>query len=164
MVFFQVNHIEDINTHLKDYLTTIPKNNVQNHETVLRGITELSTETLLINQTLKDNIHLNINKRLNKLNIRSLNLTKQLKRGEFHELDYDNKILANNKYGSKPTYKKNMGYFQGIVTIGDKVNYVENRYGNANVKSKLAETLKNAYELLLKEQIKVNCSRMGAGS
>jgi hypothetical protein len=34
----------------------------------------------------------------------------------------------------KKTYKKSTGYFPGIATLGDKVVYLENRDGNANVK------------------------------
>lgn len=42
--------------------------------------------------------------------------------------------------------------------------YIENRDGNANVKTGQAETLKRAYQLLANNGIKVNRSRMDAGS
>lgn len=48
--------------------------------------------------------------------------------------------------------------------IDDKIVYLENRDGNANVKFEQASTLKRSYELLLGENIKVNRSRMDAGS
>ena len=91
-------------------------------------------------------------------------MTDQLKTSESYDFDYDNQILANKKYDAKKTYKKNEGYFPGIATIGDKIVYIENRDGNANVKFKQADTLQRAFELLNSENIKVNRSRMDAGS
>ena len=64
----------------------------------------------------------------------------------------------------RKTYKKNKGYVPGIATIGNKIIYIENRDGNANVKFEQASTLKRSYELLLSEGLKVNRSRMDAGS
>ena len=81
-----------------------------------------------------------------------------------YDFDYDNQVLANNKYDAKRTYKKNKGYVPGIATIGDKIVYVENRDGNANVKFEQAGTLSRAYKLLKSEGITVNRSRMDAGS
>jgi len=156
--------IEDINTPLKDHLKTIPNNNVPSPDTVLRGINELSTENTSFESDALKAYNFNINYKLNTLNIKSLLLTKQLERGKSYDFDYDNQVLANNKYDAKRTYKKNTGYFPGIATIGDKVVYLENRDGNANVKFKQAETLRNAYELLLSEQISIKRSRMDAGS
>jgi len=81
-----------------------------------------------------------------------------------YDFDYDNQVLANSKYDAKRTYKKNKGYLPGIATIGDKIVYVENRDGNANVKFEQAGTLSRAYKLLKSEGITVNRSRMDAGS
>ncbi len=156
--------IEDISGNLGTHLKSIPKNNVPSPDTVLRAINELSTENTVITSSTHNTYDFNINIKLNRLNIRALKKTRQLKTGEFYDFDYDNQILANNKYDAKRTYKKNKGYFPGIATIGDKIVYVENRNGNANVKLGQAETLKRAYELLLSEGIKINRSRMDAGS
>ena len=52
----------------------------------------------------------------------------------------------------------------GVVTIYDKIVYLENQDGNANVKFEQASTLRRSYELLLSENISVNRSRMDAGS
>jgi len=65
---------------------------------------------------------------------------------------------------AKKTYKKHKGYVPGVATIGDKIVYLENRDGNANVKFEQASTLRRSYELLLGENISVNRSRMDAGS
>lgn len=156
--------IEDISGNLGEHLKSIPNNRVPSPDTVLRGIKELSCDN--INYTAESGISydFNINLRLNKLNIKSLILTKQLESGLSYDFDYDNQILANNKYDAKRTYKKNKGYFPGIATINDKIVYVENRDGNANVKFKQADTLRRSYELLSSENITINRSRMDAGS
>ena len=156
--------IEDISTHLGDHLKVIPGNKVPSPDTVLRGIKELSTENSTFISKTDISYDFNINMRLNRLNIKSLLLTKQLEAYKYYDFDYDNQVLANNKYDAKRTYKKNKGYVPGVATIDDKIVYVENRDGNANVKFEQAETLKRAYELLLSENIKVNRSRMDAGS
>ena len=45
---------------------------------------------------------------------------------ELYDFDYNNQVIANNKYDAKRTYKKNQGYVPGIATIGDEIVYVEN--------------------------------------
>lgn len=156
--------IEDISGNLGEHLKSIPNNSVPSPDTVSRGIQELSSEDNIYTSESGISYKFNINQKLNRLNIKSLKLTKQLIAGDCYDFDYDNQILANNKYDAKKTYKKNKGYFPGIATISNKIVYVENRDGNANVKFKQADTLKRAYELLLSEDIKVNRSRMDAGS
>ena len=156
--------VEDIGTHLGEYLKTIPGNNVPSPDTVLRGIKELSTENTVYTSERGIYYNFNINKKVNKLNIKSLILTGQLTPEKYYDYDYDNQITENNKYDAKRTYKKNKGYFPGVATIENKIVYVENRDGNANVKFKQAETLQRSYELLLEEGIHINRSRMDAGS
>ena len=159
------DHIEDINNeHLKKHLEIIPDNNVPSPDTLLRGLTELSVNNTNYVSDSGISYNFNINTRLNRLDLKLLILTRQLQSGEYYDLDYDNQILANEKYDAKRTYKKNKGYFPGIATIGNKIVYIENRDGNANVKFKQSETLKNAFELLSEQGIKVNRSRMDAGS
>ena len=156
--------IEDVSTHLKDHLTSIPTNQVPSPDTILRGIKELSTDNTPLISTSGNHYDFNINTKLNSLNIKSLILTNELESGKSYDFDYDNQVLPNKKYDAKRTYKKNKGYVPGVATIDDKIVYLENRDGNANVKFEQASTLKRAYELLLTEQIKVNRSRMDAGS
>lgn len=156
--------IEDIGTHLGDHLKTIPGNYVPSPDTVLRGIKELSTENTIYTSDSGISYNFNINEKLNRLNIKSLILTGQLDPEKYYDYDYDNQITKNNKYDAKRTYKKNKGYFPGVATIEDKIVYIENRDGNANVKFKQAETLKRSYELLLEQEIRINRSRMDAGS
>ena len=125
---------------------------------------ELATENTTVTSASNKEYQFNINEKMNDLNIKSLLLTKQLKKNRLYDFDYDNQIIAHNKYDAKHTYKKTTGYFPGIATIADKIVYIENRDGNTNVKTGQAETLERAYQLLGNNGIKVNRSRMDAGS
>ncbi len=156
--------IEDINTHFGEHLKSIPENNVPSADTVLRAFKELTTENTVYTSDSGLSYNFNINNKLNRLNIKSLKLTKQLKAGGCYDFDYDNQINANNKWDAKKTYKKTKGYFPGIATIGNNIVGVENRDGNANVKFKQEDTLERFYSQLESESISVNRSRMDAGS
>ncbi len=73
-------------------------------------------------------------------------------------------MIATRKYYTKNTYKHTKGYFPGVASIGNNIVYIENRAGNANVKFEQAATLTRAYSLLKENGIKINRSRMDAGS
>jgi len=156
--------IEDINTHFGEHLKSIPGNNAPSADTVLRALKELATDNTAYTSDNGISYNFNINKKLNRLNIKSLKLTGQLKAGESYDFDYDNQINANNKWDAKNTYKKNKGYLPGIATIGNKIAAIENRDGNANVKFRQEDTLERFYTLLESEGITANRSRMDAGS
>jgi len=155
---------EDIQTHLGKHLKSIPGNHVPSADTILRGIKELSTQNTSFTSNQGKTYDFNINTKLNLLNIKSLLLTKQLKKDTCYDFDYDNQIIATEKYDTKHTYKHTKGYFPGVATIGNKIVYIENRDGNANVKFEQASTLSRAYNLLKESDIKINRSRMDAGS
>jgi hypothetical protein len=155
---------EDIEQHLRATLENIPNNTVSSADTLLRGVKELSTPNIEVVSSSGNKYQFNVNKKMNELNIKSLILTRQLKKGEKYDFDYDNQILAHDKYDAKRTYKHNTGYCPGIASIGDKIVYVENRDGNANVKLDQAQTLERAYTSLKDNDIYINRSRMDAGS
>jgi len=155
---------EDIQTHVGDDLKLIPGNLVSSADTVLRVIKELATDNKEYISQSGIAYNFNINNTLNSLNIKSLLLTNQLQAGCIYDFDYDNQIIPTEKYDTKRTYKKVNGYLPGIATIADKIVYIENRDGNANVKFEQAGTLTRAYNLLNDNDIKVNRSRMDAGS
>lgn len=155
---------EDIQTHLGKHLKSIPGNKVPSADTVLRGIKELATQNSTFISKQKKSYDFNINTKLNSLNIKSLFLTGQLQEDTYYDFDYDNQIIATEKYDTKLTYKHTKGYCPGVATIGNKIVYIENRDGNANVKFEQASTLSRAYNLLNGSGIKINRSRMDAGS
>jgi len=158
------NCAEDLQTHLGKHLKLIPDNRVPSADTVLRGIKQLSTPNSKFSSKQEKTYDFNINTKLNRLNIKSLILTKQLTKGEYYDFDYDNQIISTEKYDTKRTYKQTKGYFPGVATIGNKIVYIENRDGNANVKFEQAATLSRAYNHLQEEDVKINRSRMDAGS
>lgn len=157
-------YIEDINNYLKEHLENIPGNNVPSPDTVLRGINELKTENTIFKSKSGKEYQFNINLKLAKLLVRALKQTKQLTAGEYYDLDYDNQFIPNDKFDAKHSYKKAKGYFPGVATIDNKIVYLENRDGNANVKFEQASTLERMFELFLEEGIKINRARMDAGS
>ena len=155
---------EDIQVHLGPSLKQIPDNSVPGADTLLRGIKELAVDNTQVVSTSDKTYQFNINDKMNGLLLKSLLLTKQLVSGQSYDFDYDNQILAHEKYDAKKTYKKNTGYFPGIASLGRNVIYVENRDGNANVKTGQAETLKRIYGSIKQNGMSVNRSRMDAGS
>ena len=156
---------EDVQLYLHDTLQQIPHNAVPKPDTLLRCIKELAEANTEVTAPGSENVYqFNINEKTNSLNIKSLLLAKQLKKGGCYDFDYDNQIISHEKYDAKRTYRKNTGYFPGVATIGNKTVYIENRDGNANVRTGQAETLERAYRLLEDQEITVNRSRMDAGS
>jgi len=156
---------EDIQQHVRPTLEQIPGNEVASADTLLRCFNELATENTVVTVSSSEKQYqFNINERLNKLNIKSLLLTGQLEKDRFYDFDYDNQIIEHEKFDAKKTYKKNTGYFPGVATIGNKIVYIENRDGNANVKTAQAQTLERAYTLLNENGVYINRSRMDAGS
>jgi len=155
---------EDIQKHFRGTLEQIPGNKVASADTLLRCFGELAVDNTNVASTSGKEYRFNINEKLNDLNIKLLILTKQVKKGELYDFDYDNQIIEHEKYDAKKTYKMNTGYFPGVATIGNTIVYVENRDGNANVKTAQAETLERSYTLLNNNGLYVNRSRMDAGS
>jgi hypothetical protein len=155
---------EDIEEHLYAALSSIPGNRVSKADTLLRCLKELSVSNSPYTSESGITYQFNINKKLNSLMVKSLLLTGQLEKDKSYDFDYDNQIIAHEKYDATRTYKKNTGYFPGVATIGDKMFYIENRSGNANVKTRQAQTLQNAYRLAEDNGLKIHRSRMDAGS
>jgi hypothetical protein len=155
---------EDIQEHLRTPLEHIPGNEVPSADTLLRGIKELALENTEVVSESGKSYQFNVHEKLNNMNIKLLKRTRQLEEGKEYDFDYDNQIIQHEKYDAKRTYKKTTGYFPGVATIGDKIVYIENRDGNANVKTSQSETLRRAYNLLEANEVKVNRSRMDAGS
>ena len=155
---------EDIQTHFGEHLKSIPGNSVPSADTILRGVKELAVPNTAYTSKQGKSYNFNVNTNLNRLNLKSLLLTNQLHSDIYYDFDYDNQIIATEKYDTKRTYKKCNGYCPGVAAIGNKIVYIENRDGNANVKFEQESTLSRAYDLLNENGIKINRSRMDAGS
>jgi hypothetical protein len=107
-------------------------------DTVLRGVKELSTDTLFMENPDTGVKHeFNLNPSLNDLLIKGLKQTGQLKANKWYDLDYDNQVQPTEKYDAAKTYKKNYGYQPGIASIENPETgqvmpvYIEGRTGNS---------------------------------
>jgi hypothetical protein len=156
---------EDIQQHFRATPEQIPGNEVASADTLLRCFGELATENTVARvPSSGKEYQFNINENLNDLIIKSLLLAQQLEKDKFYDFDYDNQIIEHEKYDAKKTYKMNTGYFPGVATLGANIVYIENRDGNANVKTAQDETLERSYKTLNNNKIYVNRSRMDAGT
>lgn len=77
---------EDIQVHLRSTLEDIPFNRVPSADTLHRALKELATDNTTIISSSDKKYQFNINKSMNDLNIKSLILTKQLKKNVFYDL------------------------------------------------------------------------------
>jgi len=155
---------EDVNDHLRDVLKQVRGLSVCSADTILRGIKELASPTT---HQLSDSgvaHEFNINIKLNDLLIKSLRKTNQLNKTSDYTLDYDNQVIATQKYDSKKTYKKCDGYQSGVATIGKHIVYIEGRNGNSPAKYKQDETLGRTFSLLEDNNIKIKRLRADSAS
>jgi len=158
------DHIEDIGKHLGEYLEYKPGVRIPSPDTVLRGIKELSTENITYTSDQGKEYEYNTSDHLNKLLLKLLLKTGQLKKNSLHDLDYDNQFIPAEKYDTLYSYKKKRGYFPGIATISEHIVTVENRAANANVRFHQEDTLERCYSRLEAEGITIHRSRMDCGS
>ena len=82
--------MEDVQTHLRLALESIPDNRVPSADTLLRGIKELATENTEIVTSSGKSYDFNINEKINVLNLKTLLLTGQIKEEESYDFDNDN--------------------------------------------------------------------------
>lgn len=157
-------YAEDVQGHLRQTLKSMPKTATPSSDTLLKGLKELAVDDTVVESDSLRRYNFNINVPLNNLNLDMLLKTGQLKRGASYDFDYDNRVTEHGKWDAKRTYKGNTGYFPGVASIGDKVVWIENRDGNANVKLEQAATLERAYTALEGRGISVGRSRMDCGS
>jgi len=155
---------EDLNENLRKYLTCVPTMKVADADTVLRVLKSLKTAKEKIVSDKGNTYEINKNDKLNQLNISVLQCLNLLKSEESYDLDYDNEVIRTEKYDCKKTYKMVNGYFPGMATIKGMPVYFENRDGNMHVKTNQDEVLERCFVMLQKNGIKINRSRMDAGS
>lgn len=155
---------EDINEHLRENLKQVKGMSVCSADTILRGIKELATPNTEYISESGIAHQFNINLNLNRLLVKSLFKTGQLDKAISYTLDYDNQVIATEKYDSTKTYKKCYGYQSGIASIGEHILYIEGRNGNSPAKYKQAETLQRSFSLLNQEKVKINRFRADSAS
>ncbi len=126
---------EDVQEHLRSTSESIPGNRAAAPDPLLRELKELATENTIVTSSSGKDYLFNINEKMNDLNIKSLLLTWQLEKNRKYDSDYDNQIVEHEKWDAGRTCKHTTGYFAGIGSTGNRIVYVENRDGNANVKT-----------------------------
>lgn len=155
---------EDLNEHLNPFLNQSPYGKTANSDTVLRVLKTLKTERETVISTTGNAYEINKNDRLNQLNLSILLSLNLLNRGQYYDFDYDNEVLKTEKYDAQNTYKHCKGYFPGMATINGMPVYFENRDGNMSVKTNQDEVLERCFNMLESKAIRINRSRMDAGS
>lgn len=155
---------EDINLHLRDHLSTVRDFSVCSADTILRGIKELSTPLIEHTHSSGTTHFSSVNMKLNRLLLKALIKTGQLDRHNDNTLDYDNQVIATEKYDSKNTYKKFKGYQPGIATIGNAIVSVEGRNGNSQAKFQQKETLQRTFSLLNDQKVRIKRFRADSAS
>jgi len=106
----------------------------------------------------------NINEPLNDLMLKALRLTGQLSEGPCYDLDYDNQVIATEKWDAVRTYKKCYGYQPGIASIGGMPVYIEGRNGNSQATFEQAATLDRMFDRLTDNRIRIGAFRADSGS
>lgn len=162
---------EDVNDHLREHLLNVRGMHVCSADTILRGIKELATDTLHLENPDSGVKHeFNINPKLNDLMVKALKKTGQLKKSKLHDLDYDNQVQPTEKYDAEKTYKKTYGYQPGIASIANPGTgqfmpvYIEGRNGNSQAKYLQADTLSRAFSNLGNNGIRIGRFRADSAS
>jgi hypothetical protein len=162
---------EDANDHLREHLQQVRGMRVCSADTILRGIKELATDTLFLENPDSGVKHeFNLNPKLNDLLVKALKLTGLLKTNKMYDLDYDNQVQPTEKYDAERTYKNTYGYQPGIASINHPETgqamtvYIEGRNGNSQAKFLQEKTLKRTFSNLHANRIKINRFRADSAS
>ncbi len=155
---------EDINEHLRAHLKQVRGLSVCSADTILRGIKELATPTQELISPSGVKHEFNINKKLNGLLLSATIKTGLLDKHTGYTLDYDNQVIATEKYDAKKTYKKCEGYQPGVASIGKLIVYVEGRNGNSQAKYQQTQTLQRTFSLLETQSVKIKRFRADSAS
>lgn len=158
------DHIEDITTHLKKHLITAPGAKIPSSDTIARGLKELRSMSIAY-RSQEGGIY--VHDPAIKLNSLLLDMTLQLgllKRGQEIDVDFDNVFISTEKSDAHYSYKKQPGYFPGVMTCGPLIIGVENRQGNSNVKFKQKEELTRMFDNIENHGLSVRTFRADCGS
>jgi hypothetical protein len=162
---------EDVNDHLRGHLRNVRGMHVCSADTVLRGIKELATDTLSMENPDTGVKHgFNLNPVLNDLMVKALKQTGQLGEDKWYDLDYDNQVQPTEKYDAAKTYKKTNGYQPGIASIANPGAgqampvYIEGRNGNSQAKYLQEETIGRVFSNLESNGIKIGRFRADSAS
>lgn len=156
---------EDVNYIGEHTLNELRNFKAPSADTILRADSELATPCVYIETDSDHANKVNINNKMNELLIRSTKYLDVLE-SDSEELvyDFDHQFINAEKYDATYSYKKERGYFPGVVSINDVPVHIEGRNGNCHVKTDQLATHKRAIAALHKEDIYPKYARMDAGS
>ena len=156
--------IEDINMFRNDVFAVNPAYRFCSADTILRSFNELAVDNIDVVSESGIKYAFNVNDTLNSLLIKCLLKCQLLGDLDDLVLDYDNQLIETDKYDARYSYKGKNGYFPGIAQINNHPAYIENRDGNANVKTDQAETLKRMFGHFIENNIRIKKVRLDCGS
>ncbi len=156
--------IEDVTTHLMKHLSLHPTLRTCSADTILRAIEELTCDNTQYTSASGKLYEFNTADTMNNLLLNALLATGQLKKGQEYDFDFDHQYLETEKYDTKPTYKKFLGYGPGIAVIDDMIVGIENRDGNTNVRFNQRDTLERIFKRLEDRGVSISRARMDCGS
>lgn len=158
---------EDVNYIRENTLCQLKNFTVPSADTILRGDVELSTPCDYIKTTSDTENKINVNTRMNQLLIscaKHFDIFQTPDKDKYLVYDFDHQFIATEKYDATYSYKKEKGYFPGVVSIQGVPVYIEGRNGNCNVKAGQLATHQRAIEELANQGIYPDRARMDAGS
>ena len=117
--FYGDSCIEDISTYFIHHLSFHPKFKAYGTYTVLRAIKELTVNNITYTSESGKSYDFNTADPMNKLLVKSLMATEELRQGQSYYLDFDHQFIETEKYDTKRTYKKFIGYSLGVAVINN---------------------------------------------
>ena len=157
------DHLEDI-TYLGDHLRMEPGMRVPSSDTIARGMKELASEgTMYTSESGATYLH-DYNGKLNSLLVDMVCLMGLIEARSDIDVDFDNEFIPTEKKDALYSYKKERGYFPGVMTSGPLILGIENRQGNSNVKFHQVDAIKKMVENLLAHGIGIRMFRADCGS
>jgi len=158
---------EDVNYIRENTLSHLKNFAVPSADTILRGDIELATPCDYFTTANGTKNKINVNTRMNQLLIgcaKHFDIFQITRETQDLIYDFDHQFIATQKYDATYSYKKEKGYFPGVVSIQGVPVYIEGRNGNCNVKTEQLATHQRAIEALANQGIYPNRARMDAGS
>lgn len=156
---------EDLAEHLREPLHRTRGLSVCSPDTLLRGVKQLACDSEELTHPTSGVTHtFNINEPLNELMVAALRATGQLSKTGSYTLDYDNQVIATEKWDAARTYKKCHGYQPGIATIDGMPVYIEGRNGNSPATFAQSETLERMFERLSGHDVRIARYRADSAS
>jgi len=156
---------EDLSEHLREPLQRTRGLSVCSPDTLLRGVKQLACDSEQLTHPISGVKHtFNINEPLNELMVGALRATGQLSASGWYDLDYDNQVIATEKWDATRTYKKCKGYQPGIASIDGMPVYIEGRSGNSQATFAQDKTLGRMFERLSGHDVSIARFRADSAS